>query len=263
MIAGNWPWWLIESGRTGTLVQFAKVDSGTWSPVGRRLDVDLVQRVEAALQLRQDFQDHVIAVELGEILRRPGAGRTRRTACRRSAAAGCRSARRCRGRSSASAWCRWSAGRSRRRAARGSVCILARIFGAHSFSSSRLASCSVIFELRAGRPAAEPDVLRRLHEEPGALDLVELGAQPRDDLLRGGVALVARLQRDEHAAVVAGAGRCRRSPWRRWRRRDRPCTILPSSSWCRFMSAKEMSCAGFGGAGDQAGILLREEALRE
>ncbi len=33
VIAGNWPWWLIESGRTGTLVQVAKVDSGTWSPV--------------------------------------------------------------------------------------------------------------------------------------------------------------------------------------------------------------------------------------
>ena len=33
VIAGNWPWWLIDSGRTGTLVQVAKVDSGTWSPV--------------------------------------------------------------------------------------------------------------------------------------------------------------------------------------------------------------------------------------
>ena len=31
--AGNWPWWLIESGRTGTLVHVANVDSGTWSPV--------------------------------------------------------------------------------------------------------------------------------------------------------------------------------------------------------------------------------------
>jgi len=33
VIAGNWPWWLIDNGRTGTLVHFAKVDSGTWSPV--------------------------------------------------------------------------------------------------------------------------------------------------------------------------------------------------------------------------------------
>ena len=33
VIAGNWPWWLIESGRTGTLVQVANVDSGTCSPV--------------------------------------------------------------------------------------------------------------------------------------------------------------------------------------------------------------------------------------
>jgi hypothetical protein len=29
VIAGNWPWWLIESGRTGTLLQVAKADSGT------------------------------------------------------------------------------------------------------------------------------------------------------------------------------------------------------------------------------------------
>ena len=35
----------------------------------RRFDVELVERVEVALQFGQDFQDHVIAVELGEILR--------------------------------------------------------------------------------------------------------------------------------------------------------------------------------------------------
>src|SRR3974390_1702626 len=33
VIAGNCPWWLIESGRTGTLVQLAKVEIGTCSPV--------------------------------------------------------------------------------------------------------------------------------------------------------------------------------------------------------------------------------------
>ena len=36
---------------------------------GRRLHIDLVQRIEAALQLGQHFQDHVIAVELREVLR--------------------------------------------------------------------------------------------------------------------------------------------------------------------------------------------------
>ena len=44
-------------------------------------------------------------------------------------------------------------------------------------------------------------------------------------------------------------------------RRDRPATISPSASWRRFISAKEMSCAASDVAGDQAGVLLREEAL--
>src|SRR5580704_9494701 len=35
----------------------------------RRFQIDLVQRVEAALQLRQDLHHDVIAVELGEVLR--------------------------------------------------------------------------------------------------------------------------------------------------------------------------------------------------
>ena len=46
------------------------------------------------------------------------------------------------------------------------------------------------FELRPRRAAAEPDVLRGLHVEPGALDLFQLRPQPGDDLLRVGVALV-------------------------------------------------------------------------
>ena len=33
------------------------------------------------------------------------------------------------------------------------------------------------FELRPGRPATEPDVLRRLHIQAGALDLLKLGTQ--------------------------------------------------------------------------------------
>ncbi len=60
------------------------------------------------------------------------------------------------------------------------------------------------FELRPRRPAAEPHVLRRLHIETGALDLFQLGTQPGDDLLRGSLALIARLQRDEQVAVIAG-----------------------------------------------------------
>ena len=39
--------------------------------------------------------------------------------------------------------------------------------------------------LGARRPAADPDVLRRLQEQAGALDLLELGPQAGDDLLGG------------------------------------------------------------------------------
>src|SRR3982074_2368934 len=89
----------------------------------------------------------------------------------------------------------WSVATSR---SSGRVCILVRIFGAHSFSSARLASCSVNSNWgRVGRPPAKPNVLRGLHVEAGALDLIELRAQPRDDLLGARGSLVARFQRDE------------------------------------------------------------------
>ena len=119
----------------------------------RRLDVELVERLELALQLRQDLQDHVIAVELGEILRRPGAGRTRRRACRRSAAAGCRSATPVaidgqRQRRALGLLVGGDVAQLRQRSAS-----WPRIFGAQSFSSSRLASCSVYSNcVRVARP---------------------------------------------------------------------------------------------------------------
>lgn len=53
----------------GTLVQVANVESGTAVARQRRLDVEIVERVEVALQFGKHFQDHVVAVELGEILR--------------------------------------------------------------------------------------------------------------------------------------------------------------------------------------------------
>ena len=77
--------------------------------------------------------------------------------------------------------------------------------------------------------AADAHVLRRLQEQPRALDLVELRAQPRDDLVGVGVALVARLQRDEHAPVIervaAAADRHRDMATS-----GSSCTISPSSS---------------------------------
>ena len=39
--------------------------------------------------------------------------------------------------------------------------------------------------------------------------------------------------------------------------------MSPSASCRRIISAKEMSWRGFRDAGDQAGVLLREEALRD
>ena len=91
-------------------------------------------------------------------------------------------------------------------------------------------------ELGARRPAAEPDVLRRLHEQPGALDLLELRTQPGNDLLGVGRAFVARLQRDEHVAVVAGPAAAADRSWRSMRHRDRPsrsCRALPGAASCR------------------------------
>ena len=67
--AGNWPWWLIDSGSVLRVVHLANVASGTCWPVVGRADVDLVQAVDLALQLGQDLHHHVVAVLLGEILR--------------------------------------------------------------------------------------------------------------------------------------------------------------------------------------------------
>ena len=46
-----------------------------------------------------------------------------------------------------------------------------------------LASCSVYWNCVRDSAAADRDVLRRLQEQPRALHLVELRAQPRDDLV--------------------------------------------------------------------------------
>ena len=69
VMAGNWPWWLIESGCTGSVVHLAKALSGTIWLVSRRADVDLLERGRVALKLRQHLLDHLISVHLGEILR--------------------------------------------------------------------------------------------------------------------------------------------------------------------------------------------------
>ena len=86
---------------------------------------------------------------------------------------------------------------------------LASICGAQVFSSSRSASCSVYWNCVRVGAAADLDVLRRLQEEPGRPDrLASLGR--RRVMIWSAVALrsLARLQRDEQVALVAGR-RCR------------------------------------------------------
>ena len=73
------------------------------------------------------------------------------------------------------------------------------------------------------------------------------------------LAFIARLQRDEERPLLRRAAAADRHG-------DAgdvgsACTILPSSSWCRIMSAKEMSWLASEVAGDQPGVLLRKEAL--
>ena len=85
----------------------------------------------------------------------------------------------------------WSVATSRNS---GSVFIFARIFGAHSFSSARLASCSVYSNcVRVARPPSRTSCDACMIEAR-ALDLLELRPQPGDDLLRIDIALFARLQ---------------------------------------------------------------------
>ena len=58
---GNWPWWLTTSGATLTTLS-TSVDSGTCWPA-RGVDVDVVQRFRPVLELRVDLQDDVVLVQ--------------------------------------------------------------------------------------------------------------------------------------------------------------------------------------------------------
>ena len=152
---------------------------------GRRLHIDLVQRVEAALQFRQHFEDHVIAVELRKILRHLALAeriiqrvvdQLRLDAVARGGVA------------------------VDLQLQRGAVGLLvggdvAQLRqGLHLGQDLwrpfvQLGQIGVLqreLELGARRPAAEPHVLRRLHEQPRALDLFQLGTETGDDLLRAG-----------------------------------------------------------------------------
>src|SRR6185437_11608863 len=227
----------------------------------RRTHVDLVQRVGAALQLGQDFQDHAIGVELGKILRDLALAervverivdQLRGDAVARGGVAvdlklDRRALRLLVGGDVAQLRQRLHLGEDLRRplVELGEVGVLQREF-----------------ELGAGGTAAETDVLRRLHIEAGAFHLLELGTQPRDDVLGGGLALAAWLQRDPHAAVVAGAaGAADRH------RGGRDVGIRENDLRQRFLTVPHRLegdvLGGFRCRGDQAVVLLREEALRD
>ena len=151
-------------------------------PGGRRLDVDLVEAVHVALQLGQDLHHHVVAVLLREVLRHLALaeGVVERVVdeLRREAVAGGLVAVDGEGQRRAGR----SAGPMATSRSSGSDLSFSSTLGAHSFSSSRLASCSVYWNCVRDGAAADVDVLRRLQEEPRALHLLQLRPQPGDDL---------------------------------------------------------------------------------
>ena len=120
-----------------------------------------------------------------------------------------------------------------------------------------------VLVLGAAQAPADADVLPRLHEEFGALDRRHLGAQALDDLVGGHVALVVRLQLDEHAGRYSRSG-CRRRR-RRKRRRRRPPGLAGRcrrSWWTMLGHLREGGVlARLRLAEDEAGVLLREKAL--
>ena len=225
----------------------------------RRFHVDLVQRVEAALQLRQHFEDHLVGVELGKILRHLALAervierivdQLRLDAVARGGIA------------------------VDLQLQRGAVGLLVggdvaqlrqRLHLRQDLRRPfvQLGEVGVLqreLELGSRRPAAEPHVLRRLHIEAGALDLLQLRTQPGDDLLRRRLALVARLQRDEQAAVVAGAAAAAD------RHRDRGHIRVGLHDLAEFLLmplhvGEGNVLAGLRGGGDQAVVLLRKEAF--
>ena len=202
----------------------------------------------------------MVAVGLGEVLRdlalADGVVERRVDQRRRDAEA----RRRVRGRSSASpprpAFC-WSdatsvsCGSWRKRSSRR---------GAQVLSSSRSVSVTRVLVLRARQPAADVDVLRRLHEQVDALELGQLRPQAGDDLVGGGrAALVAcglrPMKKTPVLAVVLPANMPKPAT-------SGSCRTTSATCVMRFLHRRERGVlGGLGEAVDEAGVLLREEAL--
>ena len=121
-----------------------------------------------------------------------------------------------------------------------------------------------ILESAAPDAPADSDVLRHLQREVCALHLCELRPQPIDDLRSGGAALVARLQDDQEAAGVGGRGGVVAAGLRSDHRNvgiahDH---LADDALQAHHVGGWRILCS-LGDAGDQAGILDREEALRD
>ena len=171
----------------------------------RRLDVKAVERREVLLQFGQDFQHHEIGFELGEILRdlalaegivQRVVDRLRRNAEARSLVAvdGDLQPRRV-GQQVAG-----DVGELRH----GLQLVQELLRPLVQFVD--IGVLQGVLEAAAGDARADIDVLGRLQEQVGALDLGKLRPQPVDDLRGVELALVARLERDE---IAAGVGRLR------------------------------------------------------
>ena len=121
-----------------------------------------------------------------------------------------------------------------------------------------------VLELRQRRARADGDVLRGLHEDIDADDLRQLLAQPRDHLEGVDVAILARLQRDEHAAVILrGVAGARAQPHRhRVHRRIGLHDLADLLLQLDHLIERDVLTRDRG-AEDHAGVLLREKPLRD
>src|SRR5215831_17281030 len=120
-----------------------------------------------------------------------------------------------------------------------------------------------VLKTGAGNAAADGDVLRRLQEQRRALNLGELRPQPVDDLRGSELALVARLEHDEEAAGIGGVGAAGAAGERA------EAGDVRIAQQHRAELAQDAHhllgrgiLGGFGKALDHAGVLDREEALR-
>src|SRR5262245_51628936 len=120
-----------------------------------------------------------------------------------------------------------------------------------------------VLKTGAGNAGADGDVLRRLQKERRALNFGELRPQPVDNLRGGELALVARLEHDEETPGVGGVGAAGAAGERaeagdvRIAQQHRAKLAQDAH---RLLGRRILG--GFGKALDDAGVLDREEALR-